>query len=380
MPEETTQLPTIKQGTPIQTPSLIDKIKIHKFKILAGILTVLVFIGVAVGAYTLGQKQISPKSFEKPTPTPLEIPQATPATGVYHTPGMDFSIDRALKVERTGEKDLLVLTVTFIGAEDSPWPEGTIYQYDTRAFRLVDDEGYVQDMLFSYPTIQYLSTNPISQQALKPGKKDKGEVFFEIPKDKNKFYLTYGKEMTEKILIEPELFDPTANWKTYTNTKYGYSIKYPPEMDELKVKSLVKVLPESYQTVILRLESEWWGGTSQSPNKAENTVVAGTNAKKIFGTQVATGYGLFEAIFPKGNQTYRISFYIGPEERELGYGEDTFDLILSTFKFLEEGKFICPENNKIDCMPIVREERKWFCSEEYLNWAKQNCPKLIITY
>jgi len=23
--------------------------------------------------------------------------------------------------------------------------------------------------------------------------------------------------------------DPTANWKTYTNTKYGYSIKYPPE-------------------------------------------------------------------------------------------------------------------------------------------------------
>jgi len=36
-------------------------------------------------------------------------------------------------------------------------------------------------------------------------------------------------EITTPTLISTPTPDPTANWKTYTNTKYGYSIKYPPE-------------------------------------------------------------------------------------------------------------------------------------------------------
>jgi len=43
-------------------------------------------------------------------------------------------------------------------------------------------------------------------------------------------------------------------------------------------------------------------------------------------------------------------------------------------------KFICPESDYINCMPIVEGEAKWFCSKEYLDWAKENCPEFEITY
>jgi hypothetical protein len=150
--------------------------------------------------------------------------------------------------------------------------------------------------------------------------------------------------------------DSTADWKIYTNQNYNYEVKWPPALvaeekgrvdDQIidltyfilperpGATASVSVLSESYESVISRLESEWWGGTEESPNQVEETIVAGINAKKVTGTQTATGYGLYEAIFPRGNITYRISLYIGPKEQELGLNEETFNLILSTLGFTE---------------------------------------------
>lgn len=198
----------------------LGKLKTHRLKILGGVLLVLIFAGAVFGAYRLGQRQIQPAPIEGPTPA--ISPKPTLGPDVYHTPGMDFIINKALKVEREANKDLLVLNVTFIGNDECPWPEGTVCQYDTRAFRLIDEEGFIQDMLFTYPQVELLTTDPISQRALKPGEKDRGDVFFEIPKDRKKFFLTYGKEMTEEILIEPELFDPECT-KAETGEKMSLS-------------------------------------------------------------------------------------------------------------------------------------------------------------
>lgn len=43
-------------------------------------------------------------------------------------------------------------------------------------------------------------------------------------------------------------------------------------------------------------------------------------------------------------------------------------------------KYICPKNNTVDCMPIIEGEKKWYCSPEYLTWAKKNCPEFTIAY
>lgn len=53
--------------------------------------------------------------------------------------------------------------------------------------------------------------------------------------------------------------------------------------------------------------------------------------------------------------------------------------------FPSGGEFICPESKTLDCMPtVVREgeenQKEWLCSKEYLDWAKENCPGLEITY
>ena len=89
MPEETPELPVspraavrqsadsgdARQEVQIQAPSLLDKIKIHKFKILGGVLGVLVFIGAVFGAYKLGQRQVQPPGLVvTPTPLPSEAP------------------------------------------------------------------------------------------------------------------------------------------------------------------------------------------------------------------------------------------------------------------------------------------------------------------
>lgn len=74
MVEETPELPVSPQEVQIQAPTLLDKIKIHKFKILAGILGALVFIGAVFGAYKFGQRQIWPG----PQPTPEAVATPTP--------------------------------------------------------------------------------------------------------------------------------------------------------------------------------------------------------------------------------------------------------------------------------------------------------------
>lgn len=66
MGEKPAQLPVSEQETQIQTPSFLDKLKIHKFKILGGVLGVFVFTGAVFGAYKFGQKQTQPGS--QPTP------------------------------------------------------------------------------------------------------------------------------------------------------------------------------------------------------------------------------------------------------------------------------------------------------------------------
>lgn len=66
MEEKPAELPVSEQEVQIPSPSFLDKLKIHKLKILVGVLGIFVFAGVVSGAYKLGQRQIQPTT---PTPT-----------------------------------------------------------------------------------------------------------------------------------------------------------------------------------------------------------------------------------------------------------------------------------------------------------------------
>lgn len=76
MKEKSAELPVSPQETQIDAPSFTDKLKIHKFKILGGILGILVFTGAVFGAYKFGQKQV--QVGPQPTPTPVAVATPTP--------------------------------------------------------------------------------------------------------------------------------------------------------------------------------------------------------------------------------------------------------------------------------------------------------------
>lgn len=64
--------------------SFWEKIKVNKFKVLGGILVVLIFAGAVFGVYKLGQKQIQPTP--QPTPTLMVTPIPTPTPSIIVTP------------------------------------------------------------------------------------------------------------------------------------------------------------------------------------------------------------------------------------------------------------------------------------------------------
>jgi len=304
----------------------------------------------------LSQKKVSPQLTEGLTPA--ISPEVTPSAGAYRIAGIDLAVNKASRVERKGDKDLLVLTVTFAANIECSLPGGAVCGYDIRGFRLVDEEGFVQDMLFSFPEVKYLTTNPISQRILKLGEKDGGDIFFDIPKDKNKFFLTYSSagETTEKTSIEPQLFDPTAGWKTYTSSKHGFTIKYPEEV-ELKEESdgsvvlsqwgpTQKAETEFYDGISLRFDSGSLGGKTlkqlveekaeQDKENAEiliaptTTIIAGISGFSYR----ARGLGEYTSIYLPGKSGAYIeiiNFTVDPTGK--GF-QETAEQILSTFKVL----------------------------------------------
>lgn len=60
MPEQTPELPASSTEASSEGGSFLDKLKIHKFKILAGTLGIFILVGAVFGAYKFGQRQVQP--------------------------------------------------------------------------------------------------------------------------------------------------------------------------------------------------------------------------------------------------------------------------------------------------------------------------------
>lgn len=141
----------------------------------------------------------------------------------------------------------------------------------------------------------------------------------------------------------------TANWKTYTSTQFGFSIKYPEgwspntatngvifrtseiEAGLPQIAVDVKENPNSLSSYKWWLESIKGYGDEASlreNTKQEKIIVDGIQAVKLESTSTFEGIPFVTAIVPQDRKVYVI---------EMSMRKDTIliDQILSTFRFLE---------------------------------------------
>jgi len=93
MPEEIEANPeeTIKEQP---KAGLLEKLRIHKGKILGGVLGIFVFAGAVFGAYKFGQRQVQPGPWPTPTPGAVATPTPDPTANwkIYTNTKYGYSI------------------------------------------------------------------------------------------------------------------------------------------------------------------------------------------------------------------------------------------------------------------------------------------------
>jgi len=139
MPEETPELPVspraavrqsadsgdARQEVQIQAPSFLDKLKVHKFKILGGVLGVFVLVGAVFGAYKLGQRKVGPGP--QPTPTPGLVATPTPDLTADWKTYTNTKYGYSIKYPLTYKEDLTLLDLS---RDNSLWLQN-IFFYTT---------------------------------------------------------------------------------------------------------------------------------------------------------------------------------------------------------------------------------------------------------
>jgi len=144
--------------------------------------------------------------------------------------------------------------------------------------------------------------------------------------------------------------DPIVDWKTYTNTKYGYSIKYPQEWFIEEKEDLTKIYnrdPNIHKFERIReissgvfdysiedfiFDVDVVENVTREPNLAQKNSIDIGGMSGIRGILTGgEGEKILMAYLVKNNKTY--NFYGRPADSN---NKDIFNLILSTSKFLEE--------------------------------------------
>ena len=208
------------------------------------------------------------------------------------------------------------------------------------------------------------------------------------------FLLKYPNSQTLPIttVTPTPASNPTVNWQTFINNKYGFSFQYPnnwevkPSEKGVYISSIAarRDMPEggmgmSVETTNLKLadfvhrfdSKEYVHPTSADPshfqtydqlNTQERITLDGIPATHLV---VTTEIGLdVNYLFFNHNQQ---NFVIGYADYDPFHKQ-----ILSTFKFTDTTSYTCPANGWVDCMPGPQPRPE--CSAEAMAWYKANCP------
>ncbi len=121
--------------------------------------------------------------------------------------------------------------------------------------------------------------------------------------------LLTSKQITQPVTVEPTTaptttIDPTAGWKTYTNAKYNFEFKFPPEWSLKNENPTIDQhnnipfrMSLTNNTKDHELDVEVYANSKDVPGLYSATAV--TSRTTLIGTELA-----YVAIFPQGYENY----------------------------------------------------------------------------
>lgn len=188
--------------------------------------------------------------------------------------------------------------------------------------------------------------------------------------------------------------DPMADWQTFRVD--GIELKLPRDWVDLK-STCHKIEINKSDATALELDIREYIKQEEGFSDISNLdqLMAEVDQKHLITFNYVTpeniatlgplGEGDLNNIYirgPEGTGYYRIHVtYAGPVPDIsgvcLGAKESEYRQVLSTLKFSASGNpanYTCPAAEWVDCMPGPDTGLRLECTEEYLTWARANCP------
>ncbi len=184
--------------------------------------------------------------------------------------------------------------------------------------------------------------------------------------------------------------DPKANWQQYTNSLYGISLRYPPDLTINTVNDPAN--PRSHNLLSLTTEdnSKYLSlqdfkliiHKNQSISQLRSKTMQSYSFNDINGLKDEYAYNIGDSNSPrmyslrilanKDKDVYEFNANFSNPPSQVD--KTTINQIISTFKFTtSKNSFTCPKSGYADCMPSL-DGTKPSCTKEALDWYKANCP------
>ena len=160
--------------------------------------------------------------------------------------------------------------------------------------------------------------------------------------------VTYQTPQPTPIPTSSSTPDETADWKTYTNSRYSFSIKHPDSFTQPMVDNDYGLIGEKIYFAVSKLNPLDCKGDCPLIENDEEVTIAGTKATKMAGYIGEVGGSIpqhfVEYVFSKNGQYISFTLYARDQKDftrspngiwEIEKADMVqFDQILSTFKFL----------------------------------------------
>ncbi len=202
-------------------------------------------------------------------------------------------------------------------------------------------------------------------------------------------------------LITPTPTPEATSWNIYSNAMRRYTIRYPRDwsIDATRAETPIEDVegatlvlqkgsykltiywPAAFGPGICIFDDQSRVGVPEMANFCEGqfTKIQSDDHQNTFrrlvAPEISSDYAQWE-VYTKMDDAY-VTVPLIRYQARIDYDAnmiDTMDRMLASFTITSPPAYSCPKTEWVDCMPGPDKPQKTECTNEFLTWAKANCP------